>query len=169
MRQPQTIWSLCAFIFGWMGIIFVFLGMLLYITGIPVNGGQNWFFIPIGAVLLLGSMICLTGCRLQKQHIKYLKTNGIPVFGTIKSVRHLVWINWNTKTFVNRPGQCSPWVVQCSYCYGGRIYTVKSLLSWIKPSDDFQQPVIYLDPRNPAHAYVDMDTIKWELSSFFVR
>ena len=44
--------------------------------------------------------------------------------------------------------------------------TVKSLLSWIKPATDFQQPVIYLDPRNPVHAYVDMDTIKWELSSF---
>ena len=47
-----------------------------------------------------------------------------------------------------------------------RTYTVKSLLSWIKPATDFQQPVIYLDPRNPVHAYVDMDTIKWELSSF---
>ena len=46
MRQPQTIWSLCAFIFGLMGIIFVFLGMLFYITDIPVNGGYNWFFYP---------------------------------------------------------------------------------------------------------------------------
>ena len=52
MRQPQTIWSLCAFIFGLMGIIFVFLGMLFYITDIPVNGGCNWSFIPIGAILL---------------------------------------------------------------------------------------------------------------------
>lgn len=59
MRQPQTIWSLCAFIFGLMGIIFVFLGMLFYITDIPVNGGCNWSFIPIGAILLLGSIVCL--------------------------------------------------------------------------------------------------------------
>lgn len=166
MRQPQTIWSLCAFIFGLMGIIFVFLGMLFYITDIPVNGGCNWFFIPIGAILLLGSIVCLARCGLQEQRRKHLKTNGISVVGKIQSVRHLVWINWNTKTFVNWPGQCSPWVVQCSYCYGGRTYTVKSLLSWTKPATDFQQPVIYLDPRNPVHAYVDMDTIKWELSSF---
>ena len=166
MRQPQTIWSLCAFIFGLMGIIFVFLGMLFYITDIPVNGGCNWSFIPIGAILLLGSIVCLARCGLQEQRRKHLKTNGISVVGKIQSVRHLVWINWNTKTFVNWPGQCSPWVVQCSYCYGGRTYTVKSLLSWIKPATDFQQPVIYLDPRNPVHAYVDMDTIKWELSSF---
>lgn len=48
MRQPQTIWSLCAFIFGLMGIIFVFLGMLFYITDIPVNGGCNWFLSQLG-------------------------------------------------------------------------------------------------------------------------
>ena len=114
----------------------------------------------------IGVLCSLARCGLQEQRRKHLKTNGISVVGKIQSVRHLVWINWNTKTFVNWPGQCSPWVVQCSYCYGGRTYTVKSLLSWIKPATDFQQPVIYLDPRNPVHAYVDMDTIKWELSSF---
>ena len=132
----------------------------------PCECGCNWSFIPIGAILLLGSIVCLARCGLQEQRRKHLKTNGISVVGKIQSVRHLVWINWNTKTFVNWPGQCSPWFVQCSYCYGGRTYTVKSLLSWIKPATDFQQPVIYLDPRNPVHAYVDMDTIKWELSSF---
>lgn len=163
MRPPQTIWSLCAFIFGLMGIIFIFLGAVFYITGIPVNGGPNWSFIPIGAVILLGSLACLTKCRLQERRIKYLKTKGISVVGNVQSVRHLVWINWNTKTFVNWPGQCSPWVIQCSYCYGGQTYTVKSLLSWIKPAADFQQPMIYLDPHNPAHACVDMDTIIWEL------
>ena len=73
MRQPQTIWSLCAFIFGLMGIIFVFLGMLFYITDIPVNGGCNWFFIPIGAILLLGSIVCLARCGLQEQRRKHLK------------------------------------------------------------------------------------------------
>lgn len=81
MRQPQTIWSLCAFIFGLMGIIFVFLGMLFYITDIPVNGGCNWSFIPIGAILLLGSIVCLARCGLQEQRRKHLKTNGISVVG----------------------------------------------------------------------------------------
>ena len=163
MRQPQTIWSLCTFISGLMGTIFVFLGIIFYITDIPVNGAPNWFFVPIGVISLLVSIVCLTKCRLQERRIKYLKAKGISVAGNIQSVRHLVWINWNTKSFVNWPGQCSPWVVQCSYCYDGQTYTVKSLLLWIKPAADFQQPIIYLDPRNPAHAYVDMDTIKWEL------
>ena len=163
MRQPQTIWSLCVFIFGLIGANFVFLGLIFYVTGIPTDGAPNWFFFPIGASLLLVSIGCLTKCRLQKRRIEYLKTEGIAVVGNIQSVRHLVWINWNTKTFANWPGQRSPWVVQCSYCYCGRTYTVKSILSWLKPSTDFQHPVIYLDPRYPAHAYVDMDTIKWEL------
>ena len=132
----------------------------------PCEWRLQLVFYPIGAILLLGSIVCLARFGLQEQRRKHLKTNVISVVGKIQSVRHLVWINWNTKTFVNWPGQCSPWVVQCSYCYGGRTYTVKSLLSWIKPATDFQQPVIYLDPRNPVHAYVDMDTIKWELSSF---
>lgn len=163
MRQPQTIWSLCAFISGLMGTIFVFLGIIFYITGVPANGAPNWFFVPIGSVLLLVSIICLMKCHLQERRIKYLRAKGISVVGNIQSARHLVLINWNTRTFVNWPGQCSPWVIQCSYCYNGRTYTVKSNLSWLKPSANFQRPVIYLDPRSPAHAYVDMDTIKWEL------
>ena len=163
MRQPQTIWSLCAFIFGLMGIIFILLGTIFYITGVPVNGGPNWLIIPIGAFLLLGGIVCLTKSRLQEQRIKYLKAKGISAVGKIQSVRHLVWINWNTKSFVNWPGQCSPWVVQCSCCYDGQTYTVKSLLLWTKPATDFQQPIIYLDPYNPAHAYMDIDTMKWEL------
>lgn len=86
MRQPQTIWSLCAFIFGLMGIIFVFLGMLFYITDIPVNGGCNWFFYPIGAILLLGSIVCLARCGLQEQQQKAPK-NKRHFSGLEKSIR----------------------------------------------------------------------------------
>lgn len=163
MRQPRTIWALCAYIFGLMGILFALLGTIFYIAGIPFNGGPNWCFIPVGAAFLLGGAVCWAKRRLKEQRIENLKATGIPVVGSIQSVRHLVWINWNKNTFVNRPGQASPWAVQCSYCYGGRTYTVKSLLSWTKPAAGFQQPVIYLDPCNPAHACVDMDTIKWKL------
>ena len=45
------------------------------------------------------------------------------------------------------------------------LYSQKPLVM-DKAATDFQQPVIYLDPRNPVHAYVDMDTIKWELHLF---
>lgn len=60
MRQPQTIWSLCAFIFGLMGIIFVFLGMLFYITDIPVNGGLQLVFYPNWGDPFIGQY-CLFG------------------------------------------------------------------------------------------------------------
>lgn len=163
MQRPQTIWSLCAFISGLIGTLFVLLGTIFYIVDISVNGAPNWFFVPIGVLLLLIGIVCSIKYRLEMQRIKYLKAKGISVVGNVQSVRHLVWINWNTKTFVNWPGQCSPWVVQCSYSYSGQTYKVKSILSWLKPSADFQRPVIYFDPSNPAHAYVDVDTIKWEL------
>lgn len=105
MRQPRTIWALCAYIFGLMGILFALLGTTFYIAGIPFNGGPNWCFIPVGTAFLLGGAVCWAKRRLKEQRIENLKATGIPVVGSIQSVRHLVWINWNKKTFVNRPGQ----------------------------------------------------------------
>ena len=103
MRQPQTIWSLCAFIFGLMGIIFVFLGMLFYITDIPVNGGCNWFFIPIGAILLLGSIVCLARCGLQEQRRKHLKTNGILARAMLSVGRSMLLLLWRTDLYIQNP------------------------------------------------------------------
>ena len=50
---------LMRFIFGLMGIIFVFLGMLFYITDIPVNGGCNWFLSQSGDPFI--GQYCLFG------------------------------------------------------------------------------------------------------------
>ncbi|MFR4087261.1 MAG: hypothetical protein ACLT1A_05005 [Dysosmobacter sp.] len=60
MRQPQTIWSLCAFIFGLMGIIFVFLGMLFYITDIPCEWRLQLVFYPNWGDPFIGQY-CLFG------------------------------------------------------------------------------------------------------------
>ena len=87
MRQPQTIWSLCAFIFGLMGIIFVFLGMLFYITDIPVNGGYNWFFIPIGAILLLRSAGAAQKAPKNKRHFSGRK-NSIRSTSSLDQLEH---------------------------------------------------------------------------------
>ena len=59
-------------------------------------------------------------------------------------------------------GQCSPWVVQCSYKYQGQTYIVRSGLFWAKPSFRHQQPAIYFDPHHPTRAYVDMVAIQRE-------
>ena len=95
MRQPQTIWSLCAFIFGLMGIIFVFLGMLFYITDIPVNGGCNWSFIPIGAILLLGSIVCLA--QLEHKDICKLARAMLSVG------RSMLLLLWRTDLYSQKP------------------------------------------------------------------
>ena len=163
MEPPQTIWSFCTFLFRLMGTVFVLLGAFFTMADISVNGRPGWCFIPIGAIVFLFSFGCFFYNLLLDRRIKHLKAEGISVTGKIQSTQHLIWINWNTKTFVNWPGQCSPWVIQCSYCYQGQAYTVKSSLSWLKPSPGPQHPVIYFDPHNPVHAFVDMDTVKWEL------
>lgn len=163
MEPPKSLWSLCARLFCLMGALFVLLGTIFFIARVSANSGPAWFFVPIGAALLMAGLICLILCFLQTRRIKRLKSQGVSVTGTIQSVRRLLWINWNTTSLMNWPGQHSPWVVRCSYSYQGRIYTVQSGLSWQEPFSGPQHPVVYLDPHHPARAYVDMDTIKWLL------
>lgn len=164
MKLPSTLCSLCALQFGLIGAMLILFGAIFSLAGIPFKGGPSWFFLPIGAVLLLLSLGCRLLSCLQRRRIARLKAAGLQVMGEIQSVQHVIWINWkNTETFVNWPGQYSPWVVRCSYCYQGKTYTVKSDLSWLKPSSGAQRPIVYFDSRRPAHAYVDMDTIRWEL------
>ena len=167
MRPPKTIASLCAYMFGLMGTLFTLLGIVFYCVGIPVEGGPNWAFILVGGSLLLAGLGCLLKHRRQERRRARLKKEGVRAAATIQSVRHYVWINWNTRSFVTQPGQCSPWVIQCSYRYREQTYTVKSPLCWQKPASQYQQPVVYLDPDHPNRACLDMDTIRWEFSPDF--
>lgn len=162
MKPPDTISSFCAFLFGLMGALFVLLSMLFVVTGVPVNGGPTWFLLPIGIIFLLTGLGFVLKFQQQKRRIKRLKAEGVLTTGEVQSIRHLVWINWNTSMFVKRPGQCSPWVVQCSYKYQGQTYIVRSGLFWAKPSFRYQQPAIYFDPHHPTRAYVDMVAIQRE-------
>ena len=162
MKPPDTISSFCAFLFGLMGALFVLLSMLFVVTGVPVNGGPTWFLLPIGIIFLLTGLGFVLKFQQQKRRIKRLKAEGVLTTGEVQSIRHLVWINWNTSTFVKRPGQCSPWVVQCSYKYQGQTSIVRSGLFWAKPSFRHQQPAIYFDPHHPTRAYVDMVAIQRE-------
>lgn len=150
MKPPDTISSFCAFLFGLMGALFVLLSMLFVVTGVPVNGGPTWFLLPIGIIFLLTGLGFVLKFQQQKRRIKRLKAEGVLTTGEVQSIRHLVWINWNTSTFVKRPGQCSPWVVQCSYEYQGQTYIVRNGLFWAKPSFRPQQPAIYFDPQSNA-------------------
>ena len=103
MKPPDTISSFCAFLFGLMGALFVLLSMLFVVTGVPVNGGPTWFLLPIGIIFLLTGLGFVLKFQQQKRRIKRLKAEGVLTTGEVQSIRHLVWINWNTSTFVKRP------------------------------------------------------------------
>ena len=163
MRPPETLWSLCAHLFGLMGALFLLLGLVFSLAGIPVRNGPSWSFLPIGGALLLAGLAAGAGAWGKARQARRLKAEGIKVTGTVQSVQHLVWINWNTSSFVNWPGKCSPWVIRCSYSYQGQTYSAKSGLAWSRPASGAQRPVLYLDPRRPSRAWVDLDTIRWEL------
>lgn len=162
MSQPESISAFCASLFGWMGGLFAALGVVFWATGIPTTGGPSWFFVLVGGLLLLAGLGCRVKYRWETRRVERLKREGVSVLGRMQAVRHLVWMNWNTSTFVQVPGSCSPWVVLCAYDYQGQTYTVKSGLAWRKPAASGQRPRIYLDPKNPACAFVDLDTIRWE-------
>lgn len=99
MKPPDTISSFCAFLFGLMGALFVLLSMLFVVTGVPVNGGPTWFLLPIGIIFLLTGLGFVLKFQQQKRRIKRLKAEGVLTTGEVQSIRHLVWINWNTSTF----------------------------------------------------------------------
>ena len=162
MKPPKTIWSFCGLLFGQMGGIFTLIGLFFRIADVPARGGPDWFFIPFGAVLFLVGLVCFWKNRQWEKQVRFLKREGLSAKGRVCAVRHLVWINWNTELFPNRYGRSAPWVVQCTFCHQDQMYTVKSGLSWRKPSEGVQQPVIRFDPAYPKRACLDMDTIRWE-------
>ena len=124
---------------------------------------EEWYFSVVDVVGVLTGQATQRGASNYWAKLKErLKAEGVLTTGEVQSIRHLVWINWNTSTFVKRPGQCSPWVVQCSYEYQGQTYIVRSGLFWAKPSFRHQQPAIYFDPHHPTRAYVDMVAIQRE-------
>ena len=142
--------GLCALLFGLIGGAFVLMGAVFGLLKVPVRGAvhSGWAFVPLGLA-----------CRRHRREAR-LQAAGIPVAGAVVQVRKYWWINWNTDSFVNWPGKCSPWVVRCSYEYQGQAYQVNSCLLWREPAPGEQRPVVYVDPKRPGRAVVDLDTIR---------
>ncbi len=138
----KSVSGLCALLFGLIGGAFVLMGAVFGLLKVPVRGAvhSGWAFVPLG-------LACL-------------RAAGIPVAGAVVQVRKYWWINWNTDSFVNWPGKCSPWVARCSYEYQGQTYQVNSCLLWREPAPGEQRPVVYVDPNCPRLAFVDADTLR---------
>ena len=162
MEPMKSVSGLCALLFGLIGGAFVLMGAVFGLLKVPVRGAvhSGWAFVPLGLAGLLLALACAgLACRRHRREAS-LRAAGVPVAGAVVQVRKYWWINWNTDSFVNWPGKCSPWVVRCSYEYQGQTYQVNSCLLWREPAPGEQRPVVYVDPNCPRLAFVDADTIR---------
>ena len=139
MGRPNSRAELCAWVLGLMGAFFLLFGGAVLLWDIPVGGaGPDWAFLPRGAALLAAG----GGCA--------------------RSVRHHIFVTWNTQSFVNVPGRNSPWSAVCGYTWGGRDYTVSTGLLWGEPQEG-AEVLVWLDPDRPGRAFVDPDSVRLDL------
>lgn len=155
---PRYVSQLLALVLGSIGAAFVLMGALYTWLHLPMRSGESWVFSAFGLVLLVGAGLCLVWYGRRKALCRRLREQGVKVEHVGCSVEKRMWINWNTRSFTNIPGENSPWVVRCSYRWNEKLYTVTSPLVWSQPAP-VQYPVIYVDPKHPRRSCIDPDTI----------
>ena len=52
----------------------------------------------------------------------------------------------------------------CIYRWEERTYCVRSQFLWRKPGGFEQRPTVYLDPLDPRRAWIDPETLVYEVS-----
>ena len=105
MGRPNSRAELCAWVLGLMGAFFLLFGGAVLLWDIPVGGaGPDWAFLPIGAALLAAGGGCALACLARRRSQARLRREGTAVSGTVRSVRHHIFVTWNTQSFVNVPG-----------------------------------------------------------------
>ena len=163
MGRPNSRAELCAWVLGLMGAFFLLFGGAVLLWYIPVGGaGPDWAFLPIGAALLAAGGGCALACLARRRSQARLRREGTAVSGTVRSVRHHIFVTWNTQSFVNVPGRNSPWSAVCGYTWGGRDYTVSTGLLWGEPQEG-AEVLVWLDPDRPGRAFVDPDSVRLDL------
>lgn len=128
------------------------------------GAGPDWAFLPIGGRPAGGGgagapWACLARRRSQAR----LRREGTAVSGTVRSVRHHIFVTWNTQSFVNVPGRNSPWSAVCGYTWGGRDYTVSTGLLWGEAPGGGGGPRLAGTRDRPGRAFVDPDSVRLDL------
>lgn len=162
MDPPSSFSGLFSRILIPMGIFFSLLGLIGALMSFPMKNGEAWFFFPIGIILLFLGCVCALFTVWSKGYRNRLLSQGQAVQGTIISVRHYMFINWNITSLTTIPGKNAPWLMKCHYTWEGEDYAVRSPLLWNRPCEG-QFPTIYIDPDRPNLAVVDPDSIRYEI------
>ena len=159
MRRPNSYWELLTLILAVLGGLFLLLGLWGSVSSLPMRGGDAWMFAPLGLWLLSDAGLCAVLAAWRNLIRSRLLRSGTPVRGQVLSVKHHILVTWNTASCTNFPGKNSPWTLRCRYTWEGRDYTVTTPFLWDRPKAGLQAPVIYVDPRRPRRAAVDVDSL----------
>ena len=93
MGRPNSRAELCAWVLGLMGAFFLLFGGAVLLWDIPVGGaGPDWAFLPIGAALLVAGGGCALACLARRRSQARLRREGTVVSGTVRSVRHHIFV-----------------------------------------------------------------------------
>ena len=159
MRRPSSYWELLTLILAALGGLFLLLGLWGSAFSLPMRGGEAWMFAPLGLWMLSAAGLCAVLAAWQSLVRERLLRSGTPVRGQVLSVKHHILVTWNTASCTNFPGKNSPWTLRCRYTWEGRDYTVTTPFLWDRPREGTQEPVIYVDPRRPRRAAVDVGSL----------
>jgi len=132
MKKPKSIEKLLEIIFFWLGVSFVFFGVLGCIGILKPSAGSSiqdppllgCFFSVIGFVFAaVGMIFRFIDAKKDKLHSELL-ANGTRVKGIVEKV----YLQGYT-----RYGRQSPYRVRYTYTYRDKVYHHKSCLLWEKP------------------------------------
>lgn len=157
MKAPKSYPSLLALLFLILGGVFSLLGLL----PLPMRSGSARRFLIGGLPLLLAGILLLWYARKTERSWERLRAEGQSVPGQMapEATRFHWYTHWGSDGLRKR----SPWTVLCVYCWEGRIYSVRSQFLWRQPRQIGQHPTVYLDSRNPKRAWIDPDTLAYEV------
>ena len=161
MRAPRCYEALLAFLLLMLGAIFSLLGLLFGSLSLPVRNGDARSFLLGGLPLLALGAGLLLWARRRERGWDWLKTEGRAVPGklVLEATRH----HWYTSFGSDGLRKRSPWTVLCIYQWEGKTYSVRSEFLWNRPAGSGQTPTVRLDPLVPQRAWIDPDSMIYEI------
>ena len=142
MKPPKSYESLLAFILLILGGVFTLLGLAAEVLPLPMRGGEPRDFALWGLPLLLFGAGLLWYARRRER----------------------LWArHWYTSWGSGGLRKRNPWTVMCIYRWEERTYCVRSQFLWRKPGGFEQRPTVYLDPLDPRRAWIDPETLAYEV------
>lgn len=157
LKRPAGRLEIVFLVLEGLGLIFLLLYGLGLAVDIPMRSGEPWMFGAAGLSLLFAALVCLMIVWRRGRRREKLRTGGWPVQGRI--------VGMTCHTAVNYGNQRHPWTVLCEYQYEGQTYTVRSTFLWDRPRESGQTPKIFLDQTRPRRAWVDPDSLQYEIKT----